>query len=111
MFHMVSFRCFVTSPGSLKGKDLMGMKSKWVLLCVALGMGAAPAASRAQGYVGVSASLYQPEDREQERTEVYDLRAGYRIRPQLGFEWSLGRLHLTDTVPFKDNPTIPGIDF
>jgi hypothetical protein len=71
--------------------------------------GAAPV--RAQGYFGVSAGLYQPADSEQERTEIFDLRGGYRVRPQAGFEWSLSRLHLTDTVPFEGNPSIPGIDF
>lgn len=89
----------------------MSTKSNWVLLSMALGVCAVSAPAAAQGYFGVSAGLYQPEDKEQKSTEVYDVRAGYRIRPQLGFEWSLSRLDLTDTVPFGDDPTIPGIDF
>jgi len=87
------------------------MKPVRVLLLVSLGVCAVSVPARAQGYFGASAGLYQPEDKEQERTAVYDLRAGYRIRSRLGFEWSLSRLHLTDTVPFQDNATIPGIDF
>jgi hypothetical protein len=89
----------------------MSAKSTWIVLSVGLALCAVAAPARAQGYFGASAGLYEPADKEQERTEVYDLRAGYRIRPRLGFEWSLSRLHLKDTVPFKENPTIPGIDF
>jgi hypothetical protein len=89
----------------------MYMKSLQVLSLVCLGLCGLSAPVAAQGYIGISAGLYEPEDREQERTEVYDVRAGYRIRPQLGLEWSLSRLSLTDTVPFQEDPTIPGIDF
>ncbi|HEV7667178.1 MAG TPA: outer membrane beta-barrel protein [Thermoanaerobaculia bacterium] len=67
--------------------------------------------ARAQGHFAVAAGLYEPEDKEQERTEVFELRGGYRVKPQVGFEWSLSKIHLTDTVPFTDDPTIPGIDF
>ena len=70
-----------------------------------------PAPVWAQGYFGLSTGLYEAQDREQERTGVFDLRGGYRVRPRGGFEWSLSRLNLTDTVPFQDSPTVPGIDF
>jgi hypothetical protein len=39
------------------------------------------------------------------------VRGGYRIRPAFGFEWSLSRLNLVDTVPFQNDPSIPGFDF
>ncbi len=89
----------------------MRLKSMLVLLLVSLGLCGVSAPAVAQIYFGLSAGLYEPQDNEQERTEVYGIRGGYRIRPQLGLEWSLSRLHLTDTVPFQDDPTIPGIDF
>jgi hypothetical protein len=89
----------------------MYAKPLWVLLSASLELCAFSALAEAQGHFGLSAGLYEPEDREQQRTEVYDVRGGYRVRPQIGFEWSLSRLHLTDTVPFQGSPTIPGIDF
>jgi hypothetical protein len=82
-----------------------------VFLLTGCGLVGVPASGWAQGYFGLSAGLYEPQYREQERTGVFDLRGGYRIHPQVGFEWSLGRLHLADTVPFQGSPTIPGIDF
>lgn len=90
------------------------MRTKPVSVCAILlfagaVLGGAPVG--AQGYVGVSAGLYQPEDAEQDVTQDFDVRVGYRIRPALGFEWSLSRVSLADTVPFQDDPTIPGIDF
>ena len=92
----------------------MGMKAVWVrglLLSGGVLFGSAWAPAWAQGYFGVSAGLYQPEDAEQDRTQDFDIRVGYRIRPAFGFEWSLNRVHLADTVPFQNDPTIPGIDF
>jgi len=82
-----------------------------VFMLASFGLFAGPAPARSQGYFGLSAGLYEPQDREQDLTGVFDLRGGYRVRPQAGFEWSLSRLHLTDTVPFQGSPTIPGIDF
>jgi hypothetical protein len=82
-----------------------------VLLLVSCGLVGIPVSGRAQGYFGFSAGLYESQYKEQERTEVLDLRGGYRIRSQVGFEWSLSRLHLADTVPFQGSPTVPGIDF
>lgn len=80
-----------------------------LIACVALGSVSAPVL--AQGYVGVSAGFYQPEDEGQDQTEVFYVRGGYRIRPAFGLEWSLSRVSLTDTVPFQDDPSIPGFDF
>ena len=87
------------------------MKLTWVLLLVGLGLCVVAAPAAAQGYFGISAGLYEPEDKGQEQTQVYDVRGGYLINSRLGFEWSLSQLHLSDIVPFEDNPTIPGIDF
>jgi len=81
------------------------------LLSASFGLFSVPTSARAQGYFGLSSGLYEPRDGEHESTPVFDLRAGYRVLPQVGFEWSLGRLHLNDTVPFEGSPTIPGIDF
>jgi hypothetical protein len=89
----------------------MYMKSMWVLLLVSFGLCGVAAPAAAQGYFGLSAGLYEPNGQGQEQTQVYDVRGGYRVSRQLGFEWSLGRLHLSDIVPFEDDPTIPGIDF
>jgi hypothetical protein len=80
-------------------------------MLASFGLFGGPAPAWAGGYFGLSTGLYEPQDREQERTGGFDLRGGYRVRPRAGFEWSLGRLNLTDTVPFQDSPTIPGIDF
>jgi hypothetical protein len=81
------------------------------LLLAICGLVGVPASGWAQGYFGLSAGLYEPQGKEQGHAGVFDLRGGYRVRPQVGFEWSLSRLHLADTVPFQGSPTIPGIDF
>ena len=82
-----------------------------ILLTAGVVFGGVLAPVRAQGYFGVSAGLYRPEDPKQDRTEDFDVRCGYRIRPAFGFEWSLNRVHLADTVPFQSNPSVPGVDF
>jgi hypothetical protein len=82
-----------------------------ILLVAGVAFGSLSAPVWAQGYLGISAGLYQPEDKEQDRTGVFDVRGGYRIRPAFGFEWSLSRLSLVDTVPFQDDPSTPGVDF
>jgi hypothetical protein len=82
-----------------------------ILLVAGVVLGSVSAPVWAQGYLGVSAGLYQPEDGGQDRTETFDVRGGYRIRPQFGFEWSLSRVKLTDIVPFTDDPSLPGFDF
>jgi len=87
------------------------MKSISGLLVMGLGLCGVVAPAAAQGYFAVSAGLYEPDDKGQEQTQIYDVRGGYRVDPRFGFEWSLSHLQLSDTVPFADNPTIPGIDF
>jgi len=82
-----------------------------VLLSFLLGLAGFAAPAMAQGHFGLSSGLYDPEDREQKQTEFFDLRSGYRVRPNVGFEWSFSKVHLTDTVPFTGDPTLPGIDF
>jgi hypothetical protein len=82
-----------------------------ILLAASVVSASVSAPARAQGYFGVSAGLYQPEDAAQDTTENFDIRCGYRIRPPLGFEWSLNRVSLANTVPFQADPTVPGIDF
>jgi hypothetical protein len=67
-----------------------------LLAGIVLGSFAAPA--RAQFYFGASTGLYQPEDQGESGTPVFDLRGGYRIRPQIGFEWSFSRLTLEESV-------------
>jgi hypothetical protein len=80
-----------------------------LLAAVVLGVAAAPAQS--QGHFGLSANVYQPEGDGQDPTLTFDLRTGYRIRPTFGFEWGLSHVRLDDTVPFQDDPSIPGTDF
>lgn len=87
------------------------MLVRGILLMACLALGSVSAPVWAQGYIGVSAGFYQPEDEGQDRTEVFDVRGGYRIRPAFGLEWSLSRVSLMDTVPFQEDPTIPGVDF
>jgi len=82
-----------------------------ILLTASVVLGSSSAPAWGQGYFGLSASLYQPEGRDQDLTQAFDLRTGYRIRPAFGFEWNLNRIALDDTVPFQDDPSIPGIDF
>jgi hypothetical protein len=82
--------------------------SRMLLLGVALAGMAAPVC--AQGYLGVAAGVYEPEDEEQDRTEVYGLRGGYRFRPDFGLEASLSRIDLADTLPLDDGPSIPELD-
>jgi hypothetical protein len=67
-----------------------------MLLVTGLVLSGAAAPVRAQGFFGVSAGLYQPDDNDLDRTEVYGLRGGYRFRPGLGFEASLSRANLLD---------------
>jgi hypothetical protein len=82
-----------------------------VLLGAVLLGGGLVAPALAQGHFAIAAGTYVPEDKEQQRTETFEIRSGYRVRPEFGFEWAFSKIHLTDTVPFKNDPTIPGIDF
>jgi hypothetical protein len=67
-----------------------------MLLVTGVILGGAVAPVRAQGSFGVSAGLYQPDDDDLDRTEVYGLRGGYRFRPNFGFEASVSRANLLD---------------
>jgi Outer membrane protein beta-barrel domain len=81
-----------------------------ILLTAGFLVSGVSAPARAQGYVGVAAGVYFPEDDDQDNTEVYGLRGGYRFRPNLGFEGSLSKVDLGDTIQFEDE-TGPGFDF
>jgi hypothetical protein len=82
---------------------------KWIILTVLAITAVSPL--WAQGYVGVSAGLYSPEDSDQDRTEVFGVRGGYRFRPNFGFEANLSRVDLDDTIPPEENPGFPLFDF
>ena len=91
----------------------MRPKVTWVkrILAVAvLVMGSSPALF-AQGYIGGSVGLYSPEDSDQDRTEVFGVRGGYRFSPALGFEVNLSRADLDDTIPPENDPGFPLFDF
>jgi outer membrane protein with beta-barrel domain len=83
---------------------------KWWIILAVLAM---PAVSplRAQGYLGVSAGLYSPEDSDQDRTESFGIRGGYRFLPNFGFEANLSRVDLDDTIPPEEDPGFPLFDF
>jgi Outer membrane protein beta-barrel domain len=89
----------------------MRVKPILVLLLAGAAFASVSAPAHAQVYLGVASGLYQPEAGDQPRTEDFGLRGGYRLRPSFGFEWNLSRVELADTVPFQDNPTVPGVDF
>src|SRR5262245_56244321 len=75
------------------------MHAKWILLggiLLIASVLAVPAPVRAQGYVGISGGLYEPEDDELDSTEVFGLRGGYRFHPNFGLEGSLSRVDLLD---------------
>src|SRR5262245_57920066 len=80
-----------------------------LLLAIGLVNSATPA--RAQGYFGVAAGVYLPEDDDQDNTEVYGLRGGYRFRPDFAFEGSLSKVDLADTLSLDEGPALPGFDF
>lgn len=81
-----------------------------ILLLAGVAFGSVSAPVRAQGYFGVVAGIYLPEDDDQDNTEVYGLRGGYRFRPNFGFEGSLSKVDLADTIP-SEVPPIPELDF
>jgi Outer membrane protein beta-barrel domain len=67
----------------------------------------AAAPAQAQGYFGVYGGLYQPEeedDSDLDRTESFGVRAGYRFQSNFGFEGSLSRVDLADSIPNEDDP-------
>ena len=69
--------------------------------------------AQAQGSFGISAGIYQPDDDELDRTEVYGLRGGYRFRPNLGFEAALSKVDLADALSLDSGVSGPdfGFDF
>lgn len=86
--------------------------ARWVriLLIVGLVFGGASASLQAQGYFGLSAGVYQPEEDEADLTETFGIRGGYRFHPRFGFEGSISRVDLADAFPIEDAP-LPGLDF
>lgn len=82
-----------------------------LLWIAGLGFGGAAAPAQAQGTFGVSAGIYEPEDSELDHTEVFGIRGGYRFHPNFGFEGSLSRVDLADTIPFDDEPFFSDLDF
>ena len=95
----------------------MTTRSTWILgalLIAGLCLGSAIAPAEAQGSIGISGGIYQPEEEDDadiDTTEVFGIRGGYRFRPHLGFEASLSRVDLAESV--EDDELIPsfGIDF
>src|SRR5689334_13803738 len=94
----------------------MTTRPTWILgalLIAGLFLGSATAPAAAQGSIGISGGIYQPEeddDVDLDTTEVFGLRGGYRFRPNLGFEGYLSRVDLADTLPDDEEP-IPSFDF
>ncbi|HKH45245.1 MAG TPA: porin family protein [Thermoanaerobaculia bacterium] len=91
----------------------MRTQPRWViaaLLGTGLVLTGASTPVWAQGYLGISAGLYQPEGDEADRTEVFGIRGGYRFHPSFGVEGSLSRVDLADAFPLTDLPAIPELD-
>lgn len=82
-----------------------------ILLIAGLVLGGASAPVLAQGYIGVTAGFYQPEEDDTDTTELYGIRGGYRFNPRFGFEGSLTRLDLADTLDLEDDVFFNDIDF
>jgi len=87
----------------------MTTRSSWILGALLItGLFLGSATVEAQGSFGISGGIYQPEeedDADLDTTEVFGIRGGYRFRPHLGFEASLSRVDLADTLP--DEELIP----
>lgn len=76
---------------------MKSIRVRWVLLFAGVIFASVPAS--AQFHFGGSIGLYQPEDEAKGGApQVIDLRGGYRVRPQVGFEWSFSRLTLEESV-------------
>lgn len=86
------------------------MRSRALLIAVVL-LGSLSGPVLAQGYFGIAAGVYKPKEHEQDRTEVYGVRGGYRFNPSFGLEGTLSRVDLADTLPFVSSNGIPGFDF
>jgi hypothetical protein len=82
-----------------------------ILLLASVALAGIGAPAGAQGYLGAAAGAYLPGDKDQDRTEVYGLRGGYRFRPSLGLEASLSKVDLASTIPPEDQPPIPLFHF
>jgi hypothetical protein len=92
----------------------MRTRSIWMLGALLIaGLFLGSATSEAQVSLGISGGIYQPEeggDANVDTTEVFGIRGGYRFRPTLGFEASLSRLDLADTLSLDDGGPA-GFDF
>jgi hypothetical protein len=78
------------------------------LLCLGMLAAGAMAPAEAQGYLGVAAGIYEPDDESLDRTEVYGVRGGCRFRSDLGVEASLSFVDLDEAIP--EEPSIPELD-
>lgn len=91
----------------------MGALRAWlvgILLIAGLVLGGASAPALAQGHFGITAGFYEPDEEGTDRTEFYGVRGGYRFNPRFGFEGSLTRLDLADTLDIEDDPFFPEFD-
>lgn len=86
------------------------LRTTGILVMAGFFAGGLAAPLQAQGYVGLTAGLYQSEEDDADRTELFGVRAGYRFQSNLGIEGSLTRVDLLDTVPPDDDPGIPELD-
>jgi len=91
----------------------MRAQATWIiaiLLFTGLVFAGAAEPVRAQGYFGIAAGLYQSEEKDADRTEVFGIRGGYRFHSNFGLEGSLSRVDLSDAFS-QDVPAIPEIGF
>ena len=90
----------------------MRARSTWILGALLIaGSFLGSATAKAQGSIAISGGIYQPEeedDADLDTTEVFGIRGGYRFNPNLGFEASLSRVDLGDTLPAGGEPELPG---
>ncbi len=85
--------------------------STGALLIAGLVFGGGLAPVRAQSSFGISAGIYQPDEDDLDRTEVYGLRGGYRFHPSFGFEAALSKVDLADALPLDEGVSGPDFGF
>ena len=77
----------------MRAKSILGRR---ILLVAGVAFASVSAPALAQFHLGASAGLYQPEGEGKSSEQILSVRGGYRIRPQVGFEWSFSRLTLEE---------------